>query len=179
MLGWSSRVLPRICACSMMHFASQTKKHWDLAESKLNMAASPSYNASWRWKELPSLVPQQERKWQLIDIVPSILCYLLFMVLVWKMWLAKRLENFPKETTWDSQSNTRGEEVLDGHIESFIFASSYFKLRSKPVILSDYSEILIVLYTVLRDIQILYSAKEPSLLKPFNSHKWRRQKFSF
>ena len=69
-----------------------------------------------------------------------------------------------KETTWDSQSNTRGEEVLDGHIESFIFASSYFKLRSKPVILSDYSEILIVLYTVLRDIQILYSAKEPSLL---------------
>ena len=96
MLGRSSRVLPRICACSMMHFASQTKKHWDLAESKLNMAASLSYNASWRWKELPSLVPQQERKWQLIDIVPSILCYLLFMVLVWKMWLAKRLENFPK-----------------------------------------------------------------------------------
>ena len=54
--------------------------------------------------------------------------------------------------------------MLRGHFESFIFASSYFKLRSKPVILSDYSEILIVLYTVLRDIQILYSAKEPSLL---------------
>ena len=54
--------------------------------------------------------------------------------------------------------------MLDGHIESFIFASSYFKLRSKPVILWDYSEILIFLYTVLRDIQILYSAKEPSLL---------------
>ena len=65
------------------------------------MAASLSYNASWRWKELPSLVPQQERKWQLIDIVSSILCYLLFMVLVWKMWLAKRLKNFqsrPRET---------------------------------------------------------------------------------
>ena len=164
MLGRSSRVLPLICACSMTHFGSQTKKHWDLAKSEHNMAAFLSYNASWRWKELPSLVPQQEQKWQLIDLVPSILCYLLFMVLVWKMWLAKRLENFPKETTWDSQSNTSGEEVLDGHIESFIFASSYFKLRSKPVILSDYSEILIFLYTVLRDIQILYSAKEPSLL---------------
>ena len=91
----------RAFACSMMHFASQTKKHWDLTESKLNMAASPSYNASWRWKELPSLVPQQERKWQLIDIVPSILCYLLFMVLVWQMWPEKRLENFqkrPRET---------------------------------------------------------------------------------
>ena len=86
------------------------------------------------------------------------------MVLLWKMWLAKRLENFPKETTWDSQSTARGEEVLDRHIESFIFASYYFKLQSKPVILSDYSEILIFLYTVLRDIQILYSAKEPSLL---------------
>ena len=44
-----------------------------------------SNNASCRWKELPSLVPQQEQKWQLIDLVPSILCYLLFMVLVWKM----------------------------------------------------------------------------------------------
>ena len=164
MLGRSSRVLPRICACSMTHFGSQTKKHWDLAKSEHNMAAFLSYNASRRWKELPSLVPQQEQKWQLIDLVPSILCYLLFMVLVWKMWLAKRLENFPKETKWDSQSTARGEEVLDGNIASFIFASSYFKLRSKPVILSDYSEILIVLYTVLRDIQILCSAKEPSLL---------------
>ena len=86
------------------------------------------------------------------------------MVLVWKMWPAKRLENFPKETTWDSPSYTWGEEVLRGHFESFIFVSSYFKLRSKPVILWDYSKILIFLYTVLRDIQILYSAKEPSLL---------------
>ena len=119
MLRRSSRVLPRICACGTTHFASQTKKHWDLAESKHNMAAFLSYNVSWRWKELPSLVPQEEQKRQLIDLLPSILCYLLFMVLVWKMWLAKRLENFPKETTWDSQSNTRGEEVLDGHIESF------------------------------------------------------------
>ena len=32
-------MLPRICACSMTHFASQTKKHWDLAKSKHNMAA--------------------------------------------------------------------------------------------------------------------------------------------
>ena len=65
--------------------------------------------------------------------------------------------------------------MFDGHIESFIFASSYFKLRSKPVILSDYSEILIVLYTVLRDIQILYSAKEPSLLKKVLNHKTKHQ----
>ena len=62
------------------------------------------------------------------------------------------------------QSYTWGEEVLRGHFELFIFASSDFKLRSKPVILWDYSKILIFLYTVLRDIQILYSAKEPSLL---------------
>ena len=165
MLRRSSRVLPRICACGTTHFASQTKKHWDLAESKHNMAAFLSYNVSWRWKELPSLVPQQEQIWQLIDLVPSILCYLLFMVLVWKMWLAKRLENFSKETTWDSQSTARGEEVLDGNIASFIFASYYFKLRSKPVVLWDYSEILIFLYTVLRDIQILYSARSRVCLK--------------
>ena len=98
MLGRSSRVLPRICACSMTHFGSQTKKHWDLAKSEHNMAAFLSYNASRRWKELPSLVPQQEQKWQLIDLVPSILCYLLFMVLVWKMWLAKWLENLESDT---------------------------------------------------------------------------------
>ena len=54
--------------------------------------------------------------------------------------------------------------MLDGHIESFIFASSYFKLRSKPVILSDYSEILIVLFTVLR-----------FLLKKVLNHKTKHQ----
>ena len=65
--------------------------------------------------------------------------------------------------------------MLDGNIASFIFASYYFKLRSKPVILWDYSEILIFLYTVLRDIQILYSAKEPSLLLKVINHKTKQQ----
>ena len=58
-----------------------------------SMAPFLSYIARWIRKELPILIPQQEKKWHLRDFSTSSLCHLLFMVLEWKMWLVKQLIN--------------------------------------------------------------------------------------
>ena len=65
----STRLLPRVCACFMTQFASQTKK--TSLGSRWSMAAFLSYIARWIWKELPILIPQQEKKWHLRDFSTS------------------------------------------------------------------------------------------------------------